>query len=150
VAASPPTPPLPSEPLWVAELTPRPRGKALETMRVVPLPSPEELEDAPAPAIGSRRLGRVAALAVGVAAMTLGLGPHQPQAASAAPPVAASVSGVGVAPWDLPAQVSATVASLRASADPLLHQSAPPQDDAVIEHAARSKPRPSAHRRPHG
>lgn len=113
-----PAPSLP-DPQWAAELRPR----HLPTMRVAPLPTPllePPTESAAQPAVGSRQLSMVAAIALGVAAWTLGLGHHELLPASATPVRAASVSGAAVAP-------TRVASAHAASPDP-----------------ARPKPRPTA------
>ena len=106
VAAPPPPAPAPPvavpgpslpDPQWAAELRPRP----LPTIRVTPLPTPElqpAAESAAKPAVGSRRLSMVAAVALGVAAWTVGLGHHELLPASAMPARAPSASSAVVAP----------------------------------------------------
>lgn len=88
--AAPIVEPLPApaapDPQWAAELKPR----VLETIRVPKLPPPElEPERASQPAAGSRVLSLLAAVALGVAAWTVGLGHHE---AEPAPAVIASPS----------------------------------------------------------
>ncbi len=136
--------PLLPDPQWAAELRPRP----LPTVRVLPLPAPQPdtaPESTPNPAVGSRRLSALAAVALGVAAWTLGLGHHDVMPASAIAWPAPSVSSA-VAPSPGAAKIleavrtalgslfpsSASVASTRdESADPARpHQrpsSAPPR-----------------------
>lgn len=83
------------DPQWTADLAPR----ALATIRVAPLPAPEPetiAAEAPAPAVGSRLLSLCAALALGVAAWTVGLGHHDTTAAISSP--APSVSSAVVGP----------------------------------------------------
>ncbi|HXU69245.1 MAG TPA: hypothetical protein VN947_07935 [Polyangia bacterium] len=122
IVAPPPAPlaaPLPTasapDPQWASALSPR----ILETVRVPPLPAPE-LESMPErasqPAAGSRSLSLLAAVALGVAAWTLGLGHHeaQPKPAMSAPALAPSVIA---APSPLP-PLSPPLSPARPVADP--------------------------------
>ena len=101
-----PAPSVP-DPQWAAELM---RPRALPTVRVAPLPAPE-LATAPEStsqrAAGSRRMGALAALALGVAAWTLGLGHHELRPASAisspAPPATSALAAPPVRPKQRPA-----------------------------------------------
>ena len=95
-----PLPALVPDPQWAAELPPR----ALATIRVAPLPAAEletTPESAAKPAVGSRRLSALAAVALGVAVWTLGLGHHQSVSTSSVSPSPSPsvVSSVVVAPW---------------------------------------------------
>ncbi|HEX6834921.1 MAG TPA: hypothetical protein VF334_00035, partial [Polyangia bacterium] len=92
-----------------AELSPR----VLPTIRVAPLPAAglePALESTSKPAVGSRRLSALAAVALGVAAWTLGLGHHELLPASATSSPAPSASAVLAAP---PSRASASVAPAR-------------------------------------
>jgi hypothetical protein len=104
LAIVPPPAPLPPQsapdPQWAAELKPR----VLDTIRVAPLPPPileMPPESTSQPATGSRRLSTLAALALGVAAWTLGLGHHQELQPSAVASPTASVSSALVTPSGL-------------------------------------------------
>jgi hypothetical protein len=102
-ASPPPVPPAPAQPtpapslpdpIWAAELAPR----ALPTIRVPPLPAPgvEGTAESTSTRAGSRRLSVLAAVALGVAVWTVGLGHHEaePPVVIAAPAPSAS-SGAG-------------------------------------------------------
>jgi hypothetical protein len=112
LAAQPlPAPSLP-DPQWAAELTPR----GFPTVRVAPLSAPE-LETTPAPAsqpaVGRRWVSALAAIALGVAAWTVGLGHHELQPAPATSSAAPSASNVVVTPWGLQDRARVTVADVR-------------------------------------
>ena len=135
------------EPQWTASLAPR----VLETLRVAPLP-PLGTETIPnrelAPSAGSRRLGALAAAALGVAAMVLGLGHHQPQPASAISSSALPGTSAVVEPWDVQTQVKARIDSVRAPLAALLQWSA--SDTSARSESAdpgHAKPPPAARHR---
>jgi hypothetical protein len=118
--------PLPAQsvpdPQWAADLAP----DALAKMWDAPLAAAElgtTPESTSKPAAGSRRLGALAAVALGVAAWTLGLGHHEllPPSAIASP--APSVSSVVVTPWGLQAQAETTVDNVRTALGSLLQWS---------------------------
>ncbi len=130
VALPPPPPPAPvvavplpvravPDPPWAAELSPR----VLDTIRVAPRPvppAPTTPERAPHPAAGSRRLSALAAIALGVAGWTVGLGHHEPLPPSVIAAPVASVSSVLVTPWGLHARAATTLANVRAALASLL------------------------------
>ena len=117
VAAAPVVQPLPvasaPDPRWAAELAPR----ALATIRVAPLPAPDLLstpEAAPKRSIGSRALSTLAALALLVAAWTLGLGHHDLLPTTAISPAAASAATSAlVTPWGLQTRAQLTLGNVR-------------------------------------
>jgi hypothetical protein len=116
------------DPQWAHDLKPR----SLPTLRVAPLPAPEfeaTPEGTSKRAVGSRWVSVLAALALGVAAWTVGLGHHEdvPPAAisSAAASAAASVGSVAVTPWDLPTQANLAIGTVRSAFDSLWGAKAP-------------------------
>jgi hypothetical protein len=140
--------PLPAQsvpdPQWAAELAPR----ALVTIRVAPLPAPELVttpESSSKPAVGSRRLSALAAVALGVAAWTLGLGHHEVLPTSAILSPAPSVSSVLLTPWGLQTQAKVTLDNVRAALGSLLQWSASVASARnESEDPGRAKHRPAA------
>lgn len=146
LAAQPlPAPSLPDPP-WVAALPPR----GTPTIRVAPLaaptskPTPEGTFES---AAGSRRLSAVAALALGVAAWTLGLGHHELLPMSAVSSPSSSVTSVFVVPSSLRSRVETAAENVRTAFVSLVGASASVAS-ARNESTApeRSKHRPTAHR----
>jgi hypothetical protein len=111
------------DPQWAAELP-----RVLPTLRVAPLPAPELAatpESASQPAVGSRRVSVLAAVALGVAAWVLGLGHHELQPTAMSSP-APSVSSVVVTPWGLQARANTTLTNVRTALGSLLQWTAAP------------------------
>jgi hypothetical protein len=113
------------DPQWAAELP-----RVLPTLRVAPLPAPELAttpESTSQPAVGSRRVSVLAAVALGVAAWILGLGHHELQPTSPiSSPAASSVSSVVVTPWGLQARANTTLSNVRTALGSLLQWTAAP------------------------
>jgi hypothetical protein len=93
----------------------------------------------------------LAAAAVGVAAMVLGLGHHQPLPVSAISSSAPVVTSTVVEPWDLQTRARATMDSMRASLAALLQWSAS-DASARNDHAdpGHGKHRPAARQHQRG
>lgn len=127
VAAPPPPEPLPApavaDPQWVAELP----SHTPPTIRVAPLSAPAvepTPETASKPAAGSRRSSVIAAMTLGVAVWTLGLGHHEILPAAAISPPASSVSSVLGEPSGLRARVEIAVDNVRTAFVSLFQASA--------------------------
>ncbi len=115
--------PVPSvpDPQWVAELP----SRVPPTIVPQSAPSVEATSESTSkPAAGSRRLSAIAAVTLGVAAWTLGLGHHECLPAAAVSPPISSVSSAVIAPSGLRARVEMAVDHVRTAFVSLFQASA--------------------------
>lgn len=137
----------PPEPRWTASLAPRP----LEAFRLAQLPAPDMEATASPEAAPSAVWRRLGALALGAAAVILGLGHHQSLPPSAISSSALSATSAVVEPWDVQTHVKATIDRVHVSVAALLQWSA--SDASVRNESAepgRAKQRPAARHRQRG